>query len=91
MLRIAFIPALLLCNTTPRQNLPVYIHSDYIFIMMMCVFAFTNGYLANIAMIWAPRSVRNCEREMASSSMAAFLGLGLAFGSSLSLIIVQFL
>lgn len=37
------------------------------------------------------RSVRNQEKEMASSIMAAFLGIGLAFGSSLSLIIVQLL
>lgn len=57
ILRIAFLPALLLCNTNPRHNLPVMIHSDYIFILLMCFFAFTNGYLANIAMIWAPKWV----------------------------------
>lgn len=55
MLRIAFLPALLLCNTNPRHNMPVMIHSDYIFILLMCFFAFSNGYLANIAMIWAPK------------------------------------
>ncbi|XP_031624259.1 equilibrative nucleoside transporter 1 [Contarinia nasturtii] len=91
ILRIAFLPALLFCNTTVRHRLPVFIHSDYIFILLMCFFAFTNGYLANIAMIWAPKSVRNQEKEMASSIMAAFLGIGLAFGSSISLVIVQLL
>lgn len=35
------------------------------------------------------RSVGIREKEMASSTMAAFLGLGLAFGSTLSLILVQ--
>lgn len=35
------------------------------------------------------RSVHSREKEMASSMMAAFLGIGLAFGSSLSLILVQ--
>lgn len=116
ILRMAFLPALLICNTLPRHHIPVFIHSDYIFILLMCFFAFSNGYLANIAMIWAPkwvlpttnnpifphfafallnmidvffRSVSNYEKEMASSIMAAFLGIGLAFGSSLSLIIVQ--
>lgn len=37
------------------------------------------------------RSVHNREKEMASSMMAAFLGIGLAFGSSISLILVQLL
>lgn len=37
------------------------------------------------------RSVTSREREMASAAMAAFLGIGLAFGSTLSLIIVQLL
>lgn len=55
ILRLAFIPGLLLCNTIPRHHLPVFIHSDYIFIILMCFFAFTNGYLANIAMIMAPK------------------------------------
>lgn len=55
MLRMAFLPALLICNTNPRHHIPVFIHSDYIFILLMCFFAFSNGYLANIAMIWAPK------------------------------------
>lgn len=89
MLRMAFIPALLICNTNPRHHIPVLIHSDYIYILLMCFFAFSNGYLANIAMICAPRCVSDYEKEMASSIMAAFLGISYAFGSSLSLIIVQ--
>lgn len=113
LLRIVFVPALLVCNARPRHTFPVMIHADYIFIILMGLFAFTNGYLANIALIWAPkyefecffvgvagitlissiifRSVHNREKEMASSMMAAFLGIGLAFGSSISLILVQLL
>lgn len=82
-------PALLVCNATPRHALPTLIHADYVFIVLMAAFALTNGYLANIALIMAPTSVASAEREMASSMMAAFLGVGLAFGSSISLIMVQ--
>lgn len=73
----------------PRHELPTLIHTDYAFVALMAGFSFSNGYLANIALIWAPKSVHSREREMASSMMAAFLGVGLAFGSSISLIMVQ--
>lgn len=91
VLRIAFVPALLLCNAMPRHEIPTLIHADYAFVVLMAAFSFSNGYCANIAMIWAPKSVHSREREMASSMMAAFLGVGLACGSSISLIMVQLL
>uniref|UniRef100_A0A182K8P7 Equilibrative nucleoside transporter n=1 Tax=Anopheles christyi TaxID=43041 RepID=A0A182K8P7_9DIPT len=87
--RIAFVPAMLLCNITQHHNFPVLIHSDYIFIVLMAAFALSNGYLANIALIGAPRVVEGHEKEMASSMMAAFLGIGLACGSAISLMIIE--
>ncbi|XP_058058747.1 equilibrative nucleoside transporter 2 [Anopheles bellator] len=87
--RIAFVPAMLLCNITQHHNFPVMIHSDYIFIVLMAAFSLSNGYLANIALIGAPRSVEPHEKEMASSMMAAFLGIGLACGSTISLMIIE--
>uniref|UniRef100_A0A182JJ50 Equilibrative nucleoside transporter n=1 Tax=Anopheles atroparvus TaxID=41427 RepID=A0A182JJ50_ANOAO len=87
--RIGFVPAMLLCNITQRHNFPVLIHSDYMFIVLMAAFALSNGYLANIALIGAPRTVEGHEREMASSMMAAFLGVGLACGSAISLMIIE--
>lgn len=54
VLRIAFIPAILLCNITQKHPLPVLIHSDEIFIALMIGFAVTNGYIANISCIFAP-------------------------------------
>lgn len=113
VVRIAFVPAIIVCNAKPRHIFPTLIHADYLFVILMGLFAFSNGYLANIALIWAPkyvlhfliidihtlfwnknitslrRSVHSREREMASSIMAAFMGIGLAFGSSMSLILVQ--
>lgn len=89
VLRLAFVPALLLCNANPRHSLPTLIHADYAFIVLIAAFAFSNGYLANIAMIWAPKSVATREREMASAMMAAFLGVGLAFGSTIGMVMVR--
>ncbi|ETN60744.1 equilibrative nucleoside transporter [Anopheles darlingi] len=89
--RIAFVPAMLLCNITQHHNFPVLIHSDYIFTVLMAAFALSNGYLANVALIGAPRSVEPYEKEMASSMMAAFLGIGLACGSAISLMIIEWI
>lgn len=55
LLRVIFVPALLLCNARPRHFFPVMIHADYLFIILMGLFSFSNGYLANIALIWAPK------------------------------------
>jgi solute carrier family 29 (equilibrative nucleoside transporter), member 1/2/3 len=54
VLRIAFVPAFLLCNITQKHPLPVLIHSDEIFILLMLFFAISNGYIANISLIFAP-------------------------------------
>uniref|UniRef100_A0A1B6FGA8 Major facilitator superfamily (MFS) profile domain-containing protein n=1 Tax=Cuerna arida TaxID=1464854 RepID=A0A1B6FGA8_9HEMI len=90
-MRIIFFPLLLLCNAQPRHHLPVLIHSDYWFILIVIVFGFTNGYLVNTTMISAPKLVEAYEQETASSMMAAFLGVGLACGSFLSLLLVKLL
>lgn len=91
VLRASWIPLFMLCNAQPRESLPVLIDSDVMYIGLMTVFAVSNGYLANLGLICAPKQVREHERERASSMMAAFLGVGLAFGSALSLILVKLL
>ncbi|XP_070500533.1 equilibrative nucleoside transporter 1 [Chironomus tepperi] len=90
VLRIAFVPALLLCNITQKHPLPILFHSDEIFIALMIGFAFTNGYIANISCIFAPAVVEEHEKEMTSSMMAAFIGLGLTVGSAISFVLIQF-
>lgn len=54
VLRVGFIPAFLLCNITQKHPLPILIHSDEIFILLMTFFSITNGYIANISLIFAP-------------------------------------
>jgi solute carrier family 29 (equilibrative nucleoside transporter), member 1/2/3 len=54
VLRVGFIPAFLLCNITQKHPLPILIHSDEVFILLMTLFAISNGYIANISLIYAP-------------------------------------
>lgn len=49
--RVIFVPMLMLCNAQPRQHLPVVFLWDWEYIIIMIIFAFTNGYLTNIVMI----------------------------------------
>ncbi|KAH8273564.1 hypothetical protein KR018_001383 [Drosophila ironensis] len=89
--RMAFIPFFLCSNTSEHQFLPVLVQHDYTFMAMIIVFALSNGYLTNILLIAAPRSVKQHEKELASSIMAAALSCGMAVGSLLSLVFVQML
>ena len=53
--RIAFIPLFLLCNVQPRHHIPVVFDSDVAPMLIMVVFAFTNGYFGTLCMIYGPR------------------------------------
>jgi solute carrier family 29 (equilibrative nucleoside transporter), member 1/2/3 len=90
VVRIAFIPAFLFCNITQKHPLPILIHSDEIFILLMTAFSISNGYIANISLIYAPSVVEEHEKEMTSSMMAAFMGVGLTIGSAISFVLIQF-
>jgi solute carrier family 29 (equilibrative nucleoside transporter), member 1/2/3 len=54
VLRVGFVPAFLLCNITQKHPLPILIHSDEVFILLMTLFSISNGYIANISLIFAP-------------------------------------
>ncbi|KAE8750653.1 hypothetical protein FOCC_FOCC002632 [Frankliniella occidentalis] len=87
--RVIFVPLLLYCNAQPRQHLPVLIHEDAIYILIVVLFGFTNGYLVNITMMSAPKACEHHEQEMAAMIMSAFLGVGLSCGALLSMAIVS--
>lgn len=87
--RLVFIPLLLFCNAQPRSNIPVYIDNDYYYMVIIWLFAITNGYLANITVICAPRVVEDFEKETASSMMTVFMGVGISIGSVISLLLVK--
>ncbi|XP_073949536.1 equilibrative nucleoside transporter 1 [Choristoneura fumiferana] len=91
VLRVIGVPMLMLCNALPRKNLPVLFPWDYEYIMIMIVFAFTNGYLTNIIMINATREVELHEREKASSVIATMLSVGLTVGAAVGMLLVHML
>ncbi|CAG5058843.1 unnamed protein product [Parnassius apollo] len=91
ILRIIGVPMLMLCNAQPRKHLPVVFLWDYEYIIIMIIFAFTNGYLTNIVMINATRVVDLHEREKASSVIIAMLSVGLTVGAAIGMILVRLL
>ncbi|KAL1122166.1 hypothetical protein AAG570_003571 [Ranatra chinensis] len=91
ILRIVFIPLVMFCNAQPRHHLPVIIDSDWYYVAIIVAFGLSNGYLANITFINVPKIVSAHEQEVASSMLAAFLGVGIACGSGISLIFVKLL
>ncbi|CAK9830277.1 Equilibrative nucleoside transporter 3 [Anthophora retusa] len=89
--RVIFIPALMFCNAQPRHQLPVYIHSDFYYILLTIGFAISNGYLCNLSFILTPMVVESQEKEIASAMIGAFLGMGLTSGAALSLLMIKLL
>ncbi|XP_045494652.1 equilibrative nucleoside transporter 3 [Colias croceus] len=89
--RIIGVPMLMLCNAQPRKHLPVVFLWDYEYILIMIVFAFTNGYLTNITMVNSTRVVDMHEREKASSIIVTMLSVGLTAGASVGMLLVRLL
>lgn len=57
VLRLGFIPLMIMCNAQPRLHLPVLISNDAGFVFVMALFAFSNGYLSVIPFAQAPKYV----------------------------------
>uniref|UniRef100_A0A0M3HHE5 G_PROTEIN_RECEP_F1_2 domain-containing protein n=1 Tax=Ascaris lumbricoides TaxID=6252 RepID=A0A0M3HHE5_ASCLU len=58
-LRLAFIPLLVLCNVHPRSHTSTLFYSDNVFILLMGIFAVSNGLLFTAASISATRKVED--------------------------------
>lgn len=91
ILRIIGVPMLMLCNAKPRHHLPVLFLWDWEYIIIMIVFAFTNGYITNIIMVNSTRVVELHEREKASSLIATMLSVGLVAGAAAGMLLVRLL
>lgn len=84
VLRVVFIPLLMLCNVQPRSSLPVWFHHDLAFTFIMMLFSFSSGYTACLSMSYAPQFVEPKDEETAGIMMMFFLALGLSIGAGLS-------
>lgn len=54
LLRLSFLPLLVLSNAQPRRRLPV-LFNDVAYIMFTMAFSFTNGYLINLCVTLIPK------------------------------------
>jgi len=54
LLRLSFLPLLVLSNAQPRRRLPV-LFNDVAYIMFTMAFFFTNGYLINLCVTLIPK------------------------------------
>uniref|UniRef100_A0A3Q3NL72 Equilibrative nucleoside transporter 2-like n=2 Tax=Mastacembelus armatus TaxID=205130 RepID=A0A3Q3NL72_9TELE len=84
--RLVFIPLLMTCNVKDSKLTVLFSH-DCAFVVIIALFAFSNGYLASLCMSYAPQLVRSKDGETAGSLMPFFLVLGLALGASLSFLL----
>ncbi|KAI7893668.1 equilibrative nucleoside transporter [Mucor mucedo] len=88
--RSVFLPLFLLCNVivSDERKLPVLIGSDFMYFVLIWIFAVTNGWICSLAMMAAPqlKTIRAPEKAMVGSVMSFSLIVGLAIGGSLSFI-----
>ncbi|RKP25804.1 nucleoside transporter-domain-containing protein [Syncephalis pseudoplumigaleata] len=85
LLRIAFIPAILLCNIQdPNRWYTPLLPNSLLFLGILMLLALTNGWYTSMAFLNAPLLVTGMERPLASTFMAVALSTGLASGSAFS-------
>ncbi|KAJ2723640.1 hypothetical protein GGI07_002522 [Coemansia sp. Benny D115] len=81
--RTALVPVFLLIPThaLPEEThvLLVVIRSDIVFLMLVFVLGWTNGWVATMALILGPQRAVN--KEVAGSILGFSLGIGLVFGA----------
>uniref|UniRef100_A0A4W4FFV2 Solute carrier family 29 member 2 n=1 Tax=Electrophorus electricus TaxID=8005 RepID=A0A4W4FFV2_ELEEL len=87
VLRVVFIPLLMLCNVQERHFLPVIFNHDVIFIFIMVLFSASSGYFVCLSMSYAPQLVAPHDGETAGALMTFFLALGLSLGAALSFLL----
>lgn len=90
-LRTVFIPLFLVCNVvvSEQRRLPVLIDSDFGYLVLVWIFAVTNGWICSLAMMAAPqlKTIQTSkEKSMVGSVMSFSLVVGLAIGGCLSFI-----
>ncbi len=67
----------------------VFIPSDVAFVCILVLFAFTDGYINNIAMMFGPKSVESGLKEVTAGVLVATSSTAITLGSILSAVIVK--
>jgi len=95
--RLVFFPLFLLSNIVIKDQNPgpiditPLITSDTAYLIIMALFALTNGYISSLSMMYAPQRVEDIDKEIVGPMMVFFLTAGLTIGSLFSFAIRAFL
>ncbi|EIE75407.1 hypothetical protein RO3G_00111 [Rhizopus delemar RA 99-880] len=89
LLRTIFIPLFLVCNVvvSSERSLPVLVRNDFVYFLIVWIFAVSNGWIGSLCMMAAPqqKAIKSGkEKSMVGSVMSFSLVLGLAIGGLLS-------
>lgn len=88
MARLLLIPFFLFCNYHPTTRVwPVFINSDYIFILGGIVLGLSSGYYSSLCMMYAPRCVPQEHAGTAGMMAATFLVFGIFCGINSSFVL----
>jgi len=88
MCRSAFIPLFLMCYHKDGNKDDVVFRSDIFPVAFNAVLSVSNGYLATLCMVLAPKAVNSRSAESASAIMTFFLSSGLTVGAFLSFVML---
>lgn len=84
--RLMFVPLFLLCNVH-GSSIPTPFHNNWWPVVIMQLFAITNGHVSTMAMMKAPSKVKGTEQNSTGVLMNFCLQSGLASGSALSFLL----
>lgn len=88
IVRLIFIPLLMLCNVQPRTSAVVF-HSDIFPVVFILLLGLTNGHFSTLAMMYGSSSVTEEYAESTGAILSFFLTCGLLFGSLFSLLLMK--
>ncbi|KAJ8917737.1 hypothetical protein NQ315_005187 [Exocentrus adspersus] len=85
--RLILVPFLMLCNAQPRKHMPV-VFDDNFYILIICTFGLTQGYLVNLCIISVPRVARKEELEFVTILLPLSAILSMTLCSAFNLAII---
>ncbi|KAI8642854.1 nucleoside transporter-domain-containing protein, partial [Parasitella parasitica] len=77
--RTCFIPLFFSCNLKSNGT-PILLNSDIMYLILLLLFAISNGWLTSLVFIAAPSQVNHDDKPLVGSVISFFLVVGLALG-----------
>lgn len=90
LLRMVMVPCIMTCNLAPSdRDLPVYFQSDLFFPVLLSIFSLSDGYINNMAMMFAPKAAKEEYQEITAGIMVATIATSMTIGSVFSNLVVK--